>query len=290
MKRLLFLLIFFPLLLDAQDQEQTKEYLFYHTRNYYVQTSLGSNYLNNGVGIRRSFNNEMEVIAYFQSLGWHFDENRGPRYSFSKDVTGWTPEQVKEFLAKVKFTKERRSVQEIYSERARKRLYEKARDYYPIQEIREILKSLQNEKEIDVSIQFSQAIIHGKNEADFVYLEDVASEEDWVKLWENEYKPGLFHDFLGSFNNYMFNDGYRVRFGSFEQSKYQIRLIVSSISEKGSVYINVFIKERGQEEALYELTAYGDGGTFGSKINLMGDGFKRAGLDLAQQMIYIFFK
>jgi hypothetical protein len=232
----------------------------------------------------------MEVIAYFQSLGWHFDENRGPRYSFSKDVTGWTPEQVKEFLAKVKFTKERRSVQEIYSERARKRLYEKARDYYPIQEIREILKSLQNEKEIDVSIKFSQAIIHGKSEADFVYIEDISSEEDWITLWENEYKPGLFHDFLGSFNNYMFNDGYRVRFGSFEQSKYQIRLIVSSISEKGSVYINVFIKERGQEEALYELTAYGDGGTFGSKINLMGDGFKRAGLDLAQQMIYIFFK
>ena len=227
MKRLLFLLIFFPLLLGAQDQEQTKEYLFYHIRNYYVQTSLGSNYLNNGVGIRRSFNNEMEVIAYFQSLGWHFDENRGPRYSFSKDVTGWTPEQVKEFLAKVKFTKERRSVQEIYSERARKRLYEKARDYYPIQEIREILKSLQNEKEIDVSIKFSQAIIHGKSEADFVYIEDISSEEDWVNLWENEYKPGLFHDFLGSFNNYMFNDGYRVRFGSFEQSKYQIRLIVS---------------------------------------------------------------
>jgi len=94
-------------------------------------------------------------------------------------------------------------------------------------EIREILKSLQIEKEIDVSIQFSQAIIHGKKEADFVYLEDVATEEDWVNLWENEYKPGLFHDFLGSFNNYMFNDGYRVRFGSFEQSKYQIRLIVS---------------------------------------------------------------
>jgi hypothetical protein len=128
MKRLLFLLIFFPLLLGAQDQEQTKEYLFYHTRNYYVQTSLGSNYLDNGVGIRRFFNNEMEAIAYFQSLGWHFDENWGPRYSFSKDVTGWTPEQVKEFLEKVKFTKDRRSVHEIYSKRERKRLDEKARE------------------------------------------------------------------------------------------------------------------------------------------------------------------
>ena len=128
MKRLLFLLVFFPLLLGAQEQEQTKEYLFYHPRNYCVQTSLGSNYLDNGVGIRRFFNNEMEAIAYFQSLGWHFDENWGPRYSFSKDVTGWTPEQVKEFLEKVKFTKDRRSVHEIYSKRERKRLDEKARE------------------------------------------------------------------------------------------------------------------------------------------------------------------
>ena len=288
MKRLLFLLIFFPLLLGAQDQEQTKEYLFYHIRNYYVQTSLGSNYLNNGVGIRRSFNNEMEVIAYFQSLGWHFDENRGPRYSFSKDVTGWTPEQVKEFLAKVEFTKERRSVQEIYSESARKRLYEKARDYYPIQEIKELLKSLQNEKEIDVSIKFSQAIIHGKSEADFVYIEDVSSEEDWITLWENEYKPGLFRVFLEAFNTYMFDAGYKIRFGSFEQSQYQIKLIVSSISENGSVLMSGFINNRDQEATLCELTIIGNGGTFGTIINLMGDGFKRAGIDIAKQMITIF--
>ena len=155
-------------------------------------------------------------------------------------------------------------------------------------ELREILKSLKNEKEIDVSITFSQAIIHGKREADFVYLEDIGSREDWTTLWENEYKPSLFRDLLGSFNNYMFDYGYKVRFGSFEQSKYQIKLIVNGIAEKGTVYMNALLKERGQEEPLYELTVAGGGGTFGSKINLMGDGFRRAGLDLAKQMILIF--
>ncbi len=155
-------------------------------------------------------------------------------------------------------------------------------------ELREILKSLKNEKEIDVSIKFSQAIIHGKSEADFVYIEDISSEEDWTTLWENEYKPGLFHDLLGALNTYMFNVGYRVRFGSFEQSKYQIKLIVSSISENGSVLLSGFIKNRDQEESLYELTIVGNGGTFGSKINLMGDGFKRTGIDLAKQMITVF--
>ena len=155
-------------------------------------------------------------------------------------------------------------------------------------EIKELLKSLKNEKEIDVSITFSQAIIHGKREADFVYLEDIGSREDWTTLWENEYKPGLFHDLLGVFNTYMFDSGYRVKFGNFEQSKYQIKLKITGIAEKGTVYMNALLKERGQEEPLYELTVAGGGGTFGSKINLMGDGFRRAGLDLAKQMILIF--
>ena len=155
-------------------------------------------------------------------------------------------------------------------------------------EMRELLKSLRNEKEIDVSIKMSDAIIHGKSEADFIYIEDISSEEDWATLWENEYKPSLFRDLLGEFNNYMFDYGYKVRFGSFEQSKYRIRLIVSRISENGEVLMSAYIKERGQEESLYKLTITGRGGTFGSKINLMGDGFKRAGIDLAKQMISVF--
>ena len=155
-------------------------------------------------------------------------------------------------------------------------------------ELREILKSLQIEKEIDVSIIFSQAVIHGKSEADFVYIEDVSSEEDWITLWENEYKPGLFRVFLEAFNTYMFDAGYKIRFGSFEQSQYQIKLIVSSISENGSVLMSGYIKNRDQETTLCELTIIGNGGTFGSIINLMGDGFKRAGIDIAKQMITIF--
>jgi len=155
-------------------------------------------------------------------------------------------------------------------------------------EIKELLKSLKNEKEIDVSITFSQAIIHGKSEADFVYIEDISSEEDWITLWENEYKPGLFRVFLEAFNTYMFDVGYRVRFGSFEQSQYQIKLIVSSISENGSVLMSGYIRNRDQEATLCELTIIGNGGTFGTIINLMGDGFKRAGVDIAKQMITIF--
>jgi trans-aconitate methyltransferase len=70
-------------------------------------------------------------------------------------------------------------------------------------EMRELLKSLKYEKEINVIIDFSKAKIHGKSESDFVYIEDISSTEDWTTLWETEYKPGLCHDLLGEFNTNM---------------------------------------------------------------------------------------
>ncbi|HBG58056.1 MAG TPA: hypothetical protein DDX07_08600 [Porphyromonadaceae bacterium] len=157
-------------------------------------------------------------------------------------------------------------------------------------EIREILKSLQNEKEIDVTIDMSRVIIHGYCESDFVYRENLRSDRDWPTLWESKYKPGLIVDFMNALNLQIFDYGHSVRFGNFGKAKYQIRLIVNSIHEKGSVYMKAFINKREQEESLYELTIYGGGGIFGSKVNLMGDGFKRAGWDLARQMNILFKK
>ena len=157
-------------------------------------------------------------------------------------------------------------------------------------EIREILKSMQNEKEIDVTIDMSRVIIHGYSESDFVYRENLRSDRDWPTLWESKYKPGLIVDFMNALNLKTFDDGNSVIFGSSGKAKYQIRLIVNSIHEKGSAYIKAFINKRGQEESLYELTVYGGGGIFGSKVNLMGDGFKRAGWDLARQMNILFKK
>jgi len=155
-------------------------------------------------------------------------------------------------------------------------------------EMRELLKSLKYEKEINVIIDFSKAKIHGKSESDFVYIEDISSTEDWTTLWETEYKPGLCHDLLGEFNTNMFDYGYSVRFGIFENAHYQILLRVNSISEKGNTIMNAYIVERGQKNVLCNLFISGTGGTFGSKVNLMGDGFKRAGKELARQMNILF--
>jgi hypothetical protein len=155
-------------------------------------------------------------------------------------------------------------------------------------ERRELLKSLQNEKEINVIIDMTKANIHGKSEADFVYIEDVSSTEDWTALWETEYKPSLFHDLLGVYNTQMFDYGYKVRFGNFENTKYQIRLEVTSIQEKGTTFLKVSVEQQDQQKILCSFFIIGHGGIYGSKVNLMGDGFKRAGEELAKQTIKLF--
>lgn len=153
---------------------------------------------------------------------------------------------------------------------------------------RELLMSMWTEKEINVTIDFSKANIHGKSEADFVYIQDVSSTEDWTALWENEYKPSLFHDLLGEYNTNMFDYGYKVRFGNFENAKYQIRLVVTSILESGTTYLKVYVEQKDQQKILCSFSISGRGGAFGSMINLMGDGFKRAGKELAWQTIKLF--
>ena len=155
-------------------------------------------------------------------------------------------------------------------------------------ERRELLMSMWTEKEINVTIDFSKANIHGKSEADFVYIQDVSSTEDWTALWENEYKPSLFHDLLGEYNTNMFDYGYKVRFGNFENAKYQIRLVVTSILESGTTYLKVYVEQKDQQKILCSFSISGRGGAFGSMINLMGDGFKRAGKELAWQTIKLF--
>ena len=155
-------------------------------------------------------------------------------------------------------------------------------------ERRELLMSLQNEKEINVIIDISQAVIHGMSEADFVYRENLTSDEDWATLWENEYKPDLFLDLLKVANLYIFDNGYKVRLGDYENSKYQIRLVVTSIAANGTTNIDVYIENTEQQNVLCKFYIVGTGGMIGPKVNLMGDGFKRAGKELAKQTIKLF--
>ena len=155
-------------------------------------------------------------------------------------------------------------------------------------EIRELLKSLQNEKEINVIFDISNAMIEGQSEADFIDREVILYGDGWIELWENEYKPSIYDEFLSEFISLMYEFGYNVRFGNFENAKYQIRLDVNNIKVSGHATINANIEERKTERVLYDFTVKGRGGQYGTKVNLIGDGFRRAGKKMAIRMNKIF--
>ncbi len=155
-------------------------------------------------------------------------------------------------------------------------------------ETKEILKSLQNEKEINVRIDMTNAIILGQSETDFIYRETSLYGDDWIELWENEYKPGIYDEFLGAFMSLMYDFGYNVRFGNFENAKYQIRLDVMKISGSGQTTMLASIEDCKTGSVLYCFTIKGRGGQYGTRINLISDGFRRAGKEMAIRMNKIF--
>lgn len=155
-------------------------------------------------------------------------------------------------------------------------------------ETKELLKSLQNEKEINVRIDMTNAIILGQSETDFIYRETSLYGDDWIELWENEYKPGIYDEFLGAFMSLMYDFGYNVRFGNYENTKYQIRLNVIKISGSGQTTMLANIEDCKSERVLYAFTIKGRGGQYGTKVNLISDGFRRAGKEMAIRMNKIF--
>jgi len=153
---------------------------------------------------------------------------------------------------------------------------------------RELLMSLQNEKEINVIMDMSNVIILGQSESDFIYRESTIYGDEWADLWENEYKPSIYSDFLVALNSLMYDFGYSIRFGTSYNTKYQIRLVVNKISGSGHTSMFVCIEDSKLEKELYSFSIKGRGGQYGSTVNLIGDGFKRAGKDLAIRMNKIF--
>ena len=81
--------------------------------------------------------------------------------------------------------------------------------YAQTKEERELLKSYRI-KEINVILDMSQVIIHGKTEADLFTLRTLAPMKIGVSLWINKYRQS-FSDLLGELNSSMFDYGYTVR-------------------------------------------------------------------------------
>lgn len=142
MKKLLFLILFLPLLSVAQEDTTARryEYLTYDGSKFIVTTSRGKGYIDEGYGLRRQFDSNMQILSYLSSLGWKMETavynvgqpslrySRPLQYVFSKDVTGWSEEAIANFVDKLRLTDDIRCKEQIYSKRERKRFDAKAKE------------------------------------------------------------------------------------------------------------------------------------------------------------------
>ena len=126
-KTLLFFALFMPCLLSAQEikgeiqnakPSKRFEYMSYSLQTNKLTLSIDEGFLANEKGKARGFRNSAEMMSFFGKDGWELvlvlvpegydpttKASRPPIDSyFKKDVTGWTDEEIKEFLGKYKLT------------------------------------------------------------------------------------------------------------------------------------------------------------------------------------------
>ena len=120
----------------------------------------------------------------------------------------------------------------------------------------------------NIEVIFADASIHGMQEEDFA-----AVERDWYKD-----KPEIVYDFIGGVAEKL-----KVRFtiGTRLSTPYQIKVYVQNISKKGDYTCDAIVfKEDVEIASIKSIKA--DGGTFGTKLNLIKDGAEHTGEKLGK--------
>ena len=121
------------------------------------------------------------------------------------------------------------------------------------------------------TIDFSEASIHGMSEEDFEYMEP-----DWSKDL-----PEIKGDFVGALTDRL--NGI-VILGTNIKSDYSVNVQVISISTKGNYVCDAIIKD-GDKEVAKIQGVKADGGTIGSKLNLIKDGAEHTGKQLGRILL-----
>lgn len=133
------------------------------------------------------------------------------------------------------------------------------------------LLDVNSSKTVNLIVDFSKASIHNLNENEFS-----SYEPDYTRL-----KPEVIGKLAEEFN-----ESGKVNFmiGNFPKSSYSIKVTIVSVSTKGNVvsYAEILDQENNLIAKVSDLR--GSGGTFGSKMNLMGDGCKSTGKVLAKEL------
>lgn len=122
----------------------------------------------------------------------------------------------------------------------------------------------------NIEVIFADASIHGMQEEDFAVVE-----RDWYKD-----KPEIVYDFIGGVAEKLKD---RFTIGTRLNTPYKIKAYVQNISKKGDYTCDaIFFKDEMEIASIKSIKA--DGGTFGTKLNLIKDGAEHTGEKLGKML------
>lgn len=124
-------------------------------------------------------------------------------------------------------------------------------------------KEIAQEGKAKIVVDYSEALIHGMSEEEFAEYEP-----DWKKD-----KPVVIGKFLAYFSEEL--DGMLVCHGK-AASPFTVLVKMLSINVKGNTVLSIHILKDNVEVATIKGIKE-DGGTFGSKLNLIKDGAEHVG-------------
>lgn len=124
-------------------------------------------------------------------------------------------------------------------------------------------KEIAQEGKAKIVVDYSEAMIHGMNEEEFAVYEP-----DWMKD-----KPVVIGKFLTNFSEEL--DGMLVCHGK-AVSPFTVLVKMLSINVKGNTVLSIHILKGDIEMAAIKGIKE-DGGTFGTKLNLIKDGAAHVG-------------
>ncbi len=142
------------------------------------------------------------------------------------------------------------------------------------------LSMLKEIKELNVRFDFSQSIIKGLLEEDFLRGQCLISRHG--EGWREHWKTKCYNQFLGKFcmkaNSITREIG--LRLGEFPDARYTATFLVQNIDDNGSttclMIINDTININDKDIAIIDRL-YGQGGKIGSFENLISDAMERLG-------------
>ncbi|MCM1139207.1 MAG: hypothetical protein NC453_11615 [Muribaculum sp.] len=131
------------------------------------------------------------------------------------------------------------------------------------------LTELKKESRINVEFDYSEVLINGLDIDDF---------SDYERDWDKD-EPKIYGKFLSNFNKKQKN----IVGGHVKNAKFTLTVHPITITEKGDIKAYYTITDENGIECYKSTIVKASGGTFGSQLNLIGDGMEALGNKIGSQ-------